>query len=115
MTEISKLCNTPGNFIAIKICDVAQPRYSTEDLKEIFESEKIGVVMRVDYTIGSSTRDYDYSSRPFTYYMYFEYLYNNAFTQTLMDLFKDGQHYNMTFTHKTRRTNFKLEKITNRI
>ena len=55
MTEISKLCNAPGKFIAIKICDVVQPRYSTEDLKEIFETEKLGVVMRVDYTIGSST------------------------------------------------------------
>lgn len=115
MTEISKLCNTPGNFIAIKICDVVQPRYSTEDLKEIFENEKIGVVMRVDYVIGSSTRDYDFSSRPITYYVYFEYLYNNAFTQTLVDLFEDGKHYYMIFTHKTRRVNFKLEKITTRI
>ena len=115
MTEISKLCNTPGNFMAIKIGDIAQPSYSTEELKEIFESENIGVVMRVDYTIGSSTRDYDYSSRPFTYYVYFEYLYNNAFTQTLVDLFEDGKHYYMIFTHKTRRVNFKLEKITNRI
>ena len=115
MTEISKLCNTPGNFIAIKICDVAQPRYSTEDLKEIFENEKIGVVMRVDYVIGSSTRDYDFSSRPITYYVYFEYLYNNAFTQTLVDLLEDEKHYNMIFTHKTRRVNFKLEKITKRI
>lgn len=83
--------------MAIKIVDAAQPVYGTKSIAHIFNTMRIGSVVHSEYSLGNSTRDYDYASRPVSYSVFMEHMYDNAFTQQLIERLQSGKPYTFGF------------------